>query len=147
MGWLADNGFFWYWDKKKKILYSELYQLNNVHLGLGGETFMSFIGLRHFLEGPQVILWKENTLERESDVLLLLSPFPEPFPLWHPDGGTHGTCPYTLCLFSMQFSLHVFWGRLLFVAALIHKFCHIPWHMDLCWTARESLGFPEVCSC
>lgn len=124
MGWLANYWFFWYWWIIKDDLYSELDQLNKAYPSLGGETFQSYSGLRSFLGDAQVILWIENALEKKGH------------------GWYHGACPYTACQFSMQlFSLLVL-VKIIEIIACILKCCHIPWLMDVCWTARHGPRLP-----
>lgn len=56
-----------------------------------------------------------------------------------PDGGTHDTCPYTVCLFSMQLFSPLVLGN---IVACVLKCIHIPWHMDLCWAPRQGPWLP-----
>lgn len=97
------------------ILYSELDQLNHAYPSLGGETFLSYSGLRSFLWDPQEIWQKENAVGRKSlgYVLLPLFPFPEPFPPCHLMEVL--VVPVlTLFAFSLcSLSLHLLWGSCL----------------------------------
>lgn len=145
MGWLANYWLFWYRWIIKDDLYSELDQLNKAYPSLGGETFLSYSGLRSFLGDPKVILWIENALEKKSHGWYLTASvsLPRTISSLPPDGGTTVPVPTLFACSPCSCSLHLFWGRLLLVSL---SAATSPGSWMSAGLPDRALGFPEVCS-